>query len=81
MKSKNKNSVASALLVVLWCFGGVSPSYEAMVKRLSVLGVLLNYCSPFRWSFELQTTMELERYSPAFDQTIQGFYATLDYSG
>jgi hypothetical protein len=59
MQSKNKNSIAAGVLVVLWCFGGVVPSYASIQTRLHALGILLNHCSPFKWSFEMQVIITL----------------------
>jgi hypothetical protein len=58
-QGKSRVSFASGLLVVLWCFGGVSPSYTFIVARLNVLGILLNACSPFKWSLEMQVRFKL----------------------
>ena len=68
-----KSLVASGTLVVLWAFGGFSPSYEEIKQNMGPL-VILNYFSPFKWSFELHVIIEFSTYSPAWDSTIASTY-------
>ena len=48
-----KNIICIGTLVVLWAFGGFSPSYDAMTTTMGPM-FIINYLSPFKWSFQLQ---------------------------
>lgn len=71
--SSIKSLVASGVLVVFWAFGGIAPSYSNIVDRMGPL-VILNWLSPFRWSFQLHCILELKTYSEAWSQVIQASY-------
>ncbi|CAE7638901.1 unnamed protein product, partial [Symbiodinium microadriaticum] len=47
---KNGNLVAMGSVVVLWAFGGISPTTTQMKENMGFVTVLINYISPFKWS-------------------------------
>ena len=53
-----KNIICIGTLVVLWAFGGFSPSYTAMTTSMGPM-FIINYLSPFKWSFQLQVCVDI----------------------
>ena len=76
--SKIKSLIASGILVILWAFGGVTPSFSEIEDRMGPL-VILNYLSPFKWSLELNCLLELDSYSPTWNSSIENFLDYLDW--
>jgi hypothetical protein len=72
-QSSIKSFVASGILVILWAFGGISPTLSEIEERMGPL-VIFNYLSPFKWSFELQHIFEFEMYSEAWESGIDEAY-------
>ena len=53
---KSRAVIGNAFLVVFWAMGGLQPSVTSIKNQLSYFGVIINYCSPFKWSFQLQVS-------------------------
>lgn len=77
---KIKDLVMLGLLVVLWLFGGVQPPEPDLETAFPVLGPLLNYISPFRWSFQLATIVEFNGHSQIWKPVIQGVYEKFGFN-
>jgi hypothetical protein len=76
--NSNRATFSVGCIVLLWSFGGVSPSFKAMEDSMSVFAVIMNTLSPFRYSFEIEIINELQQYPAIWDTS--GLYNKLGYS-
>jgi hypothetical protein len=77
---KGRALIANGLLVVLWAFGGITPTAKDLELRLGGFGWFINSVSPFKWTFEFQMLTEFKEYSPAFSKVISSMLNKFDYS-
>lgn len=47
------NVISSSGLIILWGFGGISPTRDQIMERTGLFGIVVNTLSPFTYSFEL----------------------------
>jgi hypothetical protein len=77
---KGKGFLANGVIVIMWSFGGISPTRASLRDRMGIFGQAINYVSPFKWSFEFQMLAEFENYSAAYDTQIDKYLTQFEYS-
>jgi len=65
----NKGTFTVGVVVLLWAFGGLSPTLKTMEDSMSVFATFMNAVSPFTYSFEIEVLNELTQYPETFDTT------------
>ena len=76
--TRTNSLIANGVIVVFWAFGGISPPISDIEERMGPL-LIITYLSPFRWSFRLNSYLELDSYSPSWDQSIQDMFDSLHW--
>jgi hypothetical protein len=76
--NSNRATFSVGCIVLLWSFGGISPSFKAMQDSMSVFAVIVNTLSPFRYSFEIEVINELQQYPAIWDTS--SLYDKLGYA-
>ena len=68
--ASSKQTICVGIIVILWSFAGVSPTYTKITKNLGTLGIIMNRLSPFAYSHELEFIDELQPYPTIFNTNI-----------
>ena len=68
--ASSKQTICVGIIVILWSFAGVSPTYTKITKNLGILGIFVNRISPFAYSHELEFIYELQPYPTIFNTNI-----------
>ena len=68
--ASSKQTICVGVIVILWSFAGVSPTYTKITKNLGTLGIIVNRLSPFAYSHELEFIDELQPYPSIFNTNI-----------
>lgn len=68
--ASSKQTICVGIIVILWSFAGVSPTYTKITKNLGTLGIIVNRLSPFAYSHELEFIYELQPYPTIFNTNI-----------
>eukprot|EP01032_Pedospumella_encystans_P018695 gene18695-21275_t len=58
----NTGTFAVGAAVLMWSFGGISPSITAMEDSMSVFATIVNAVSPFNYAFQIEVINEIQMY-------------------
>jgi len=72
--------VANGLVVLLWSFGGISPSLATLTARLGPIGAAAHALSPFTYAFEMHIRAETAAYPPSYSHKVAAYMGTLGYA-
>jgi len=72
-----KGTFVVGAVVLLWSFGGISPPISVMEDSMSTFAVILNYLSPFKYSFTVEVINELSQYPMIWN--VESLYSKLGY--
>ena len=67
-----------AAVILFWAFGGCNPSYEAIKSQLNIFGEVISILSPFHYSYQLESIIELQTYPSMFD--MESALSSIQYS-
>jgi hypothetical protein len=73
----NKGTFAVGVVVLLWSFGGVSPPLGDMENSMGFFATIVNYISPFKYSFTVEIINELSQYPELWE--VDTLYEKLGY--
>ena len=77
-----KQTICVGLIVILWSFAGISPTYDTITSNLGIFGSIIIQISPFSYSQQLELIIELESYPDIFydvsDRLLSTFHFDYD---
>ena len=77
-----KQTICVGLIVILWSFAGISPTYDTVTSNLGIFGSIIIQISPFSYSQQLEFIIELESYPDIFydvsDRLLSAFHFDYD---
>jgi len=74
-----KQTICVGLIVILWSFAGISPTYDTITSNLGIFGSIIIQISPFTYSQQLEFIIELESYPDIFYRVSDRLLSTFHF--
>lgn len=74
-----KQTICVGLIVILWSFAGISPTYDTIISNLGSFGSIIIQISPFSYSQQVEFIIELESYPDIFNNISDRLLSTFHF--